>query len=131
MDISKIRSLIEIFGQSRLAELVVSEGGTSVRILRGDGAPSAPATVMPPPVPKEAPHSIRAPMFGIVHATPNPGAAPFVSPGDRVEPGQPVCVIEAMKVFSVVAADRAGTVARILFEDGAEVDVDQPLVEYA
>ncbi|RWR12109.1 acetyl-CoA carboxylase biotin carboxyl carrier protein [Paenirhodobacter populi] len=130
MDISKIRSLIEIFGQSRLAELVVSEEGTTVRILRGEAAPEAPATVAPPP-PKEAPHSIRAPMFGIVHATPNPGAAPFVSPGDKVEPGQPLCVIEAMKVFSVIAADRAGTIARILFEDGAEVDVDQPLVEYA
>ncbi|RWR10222.1 acetyl-CoA carboxylase biotin carboxyl carrier protein [Paenirhodobacter populi] len=130
MDISKIRSLIEIFGQSRLAELVVSEEGTTVRILRGEAAPEAPVTVAPPP-PKEAPHSIRAPMFGIVHATPNPGAAPFVSPGDKVEPGQPLCVIEAMKVFSVIAADRAGTIARILFEDGAEVDVDQPLVEYA
>ncbi|MFT3690902.1 acetyl-CoA carboxylase biotin carboxyl carrier protein [Paenirhodobacter sp.] len=101
----------------------------SVRILRGDAAPLPPAPP-PAPVPQKA-ATIRAPMFGIVHAAPNPGAAPFVSVGDRVEPGQPVCVIEAMKVFSVIAADRAGTIARILFEDGAEVDVDQPLVEYA
>ncbi|HEY0275136.1 MAG TPA: acetyl-CoA carboxylase biotin carboxyl carrier protein subunit [Paenirhodobacter sp.] len=97
-----------------------------MRILRGEATSATVETL-----PKEAPHCIRAPMFGIVHATPNPGAAPFVAPGDKVEPGQPVCVIEAMKVFSVVAADRAGTIARILFQDGAEVDVDQPLVEYA
>lgn len=128
MDIPKIRSLIEIFGQSRLAELVVSENGTTVRILRG-AAPGAVEAA--PEVVEQASHVIRAPMFGIVHAAPNPGAPPFVAPGDKVEAGQPVCVIEAMKVFSVIAADRAGTVAGVLFEDGAEVEVDQPLVEFA
>jgi acetyl-CoA carboxylase biotin carboxyl carrier protein len=129
MELEKIRILLELFGASRLNEMTVTEGGTTIRMARSTAAP----------VPQQAPATkavsvaatLNAPMFGIVHRAPDPGAAPLVQVGDTVAAGQPICVIEAMKVFNTVHADRAGTIARVLFEDGAEVEADQPLVEYA
>ncbi|WP_435171093.1 acetyl-CoA carboxylase biotin carboxyl carrier protein [Falsirhodobacter sp. 1013] len=128
MDLEHIRQLLELFGRSRLQELTLTEGDTTIRVLRGEAAAAAPAAV---PAQTQAGHAVASPMFGIVHKSPNPGAAPFVKVGDTVAEGQPICTIEAMKVFNLVAADRAGTVARILFEDGGEVEAGQPLVEFA
>ncbi|MEV4657284.1 biotin/lipoyl-containing protein [Micromonospora sp. NPDC049301] len=89
--------------------------------------PGPPAALTRPPMPGRA--AVRAPIVGTFYRSPEPGAAPFVAVGDLVRPGQPVAIVEAMKLMNEVAADRAGRVAAILVEDGQPVEYDQPLVE--
>ncbi|MFD6682668.1 acetyl-CoA carboxylase biotin carboxyl carrier protein [Micromonospora parva] len=89
--------------------------------------PGAPPAVIRPPVPGRA--AVRAPIVGTFYRSPEPGARPFVAVGDLVRPGQPVAIVEAMKLMNEVTADRAGRVAAILVEDGQPVEYDQPLVE--
>ncbi|WP_459575412.1 acetyl-CoA carboxylase biotin carboxyl carrier protein [Cupriavidus sp. 8B] len=72
-----------------------------------------------------------APLFGIVHLRPSPDEPAFVQPGQTVEAGQTVCVIEAMKVFNAVLAERDGMVEAVLVESGNEVDAGQPLIRFA
>ncbi|MEU8179513.1 acetyl-CoA carboxylase biotin carboxyl carrier protein [Micromonospora sp. NPDC049044] len=90
-------------------------------------------TVDPPGAPVRAPApgraAVRAPIVGTFYRAPEPGAKPFVAVGDLVRPGQPVAIVEAMKLMNEVSADRAGRVVAILVEDGHPVEYDQPLVE--
>ncbi|MET8090561.1 acetyl-CoA carboxylase biotin carboxyl carrier protein [Micromonospora sp. NPDC005220] len=90
-------------------------------------APGAPPAVIRPPVPGRA--AVRAPIVGTFYRAPEPGARPFVAVGDLVRPGQPVAIVEAMKLMNEVTADRAGRVVAVLVEDGQPVEYDQPLVE--
>ncbi|MET8279956.1 acetyl-CoA carboxylase biotin carboxyl carrier protein [Micromonospora sp. NPDC005174] len=89
--------------------------------------PGPPAALIRPPVPGRA--AVRAPIVGTFYRAPEPGARPFVAVGDLVRPGQPVAIVEAMKLMNEVSADRAGRVVAILVEDGQPVEYDQPLVE--
>ncbi|MFI6781276.1 acetyl-CoA carboxylase biotin carboxyl carrier protein [Micromonospora sp. NPDC050276] len=89
--------------------------------------PAAPPAVSRPPVPGRA--AVRAPIVGTFYRASEPGARPFVAVGDLVRPGQPVAIVEAMKLMNEVTADRAGRVAAILVDDGQPVEYDQPLVE--
>ncbi|MCO1594959.1 acetyl-CoA carboxylase biotin carboxyl carrier protein subunit [Micromonospora sp. RHAY321] len=89
--------------------------------------PGPPAALIRPPVPGHA--AVRAPIVGTFYRAPEPGAAPFVAVGDLVRPGQPVAIVEAMKLMNEVVADRAGRVVAILVDDGQPVEYDQPLVE--
>ncbi|WP_435795697.1 acetyl-CoA carboxylase biotin carboxyl carrier protein [Micromonospora zamorensis] len=90
-------------------------------------APGPPAALIRPSVPGRA--VVRAPIVGTFYRSPEPGAGPFVAVGDLVRPGQPVAIVEAMKLMNEVTADRAGRVVAILVEDGQPVEYDQPLVE--
>ncbi|MGI5520694.1 acetyl-CoA carboxylase biotin carboxyl carrier protein [Micromonospora sp. CA-259024] len=90
-------------------------------------APGPPAALIRPMVPGRV--AVRAPIVGTFYRAPEPGAAPFVAVGDLVRPGQPVAIVEAMKLMNEVAADRAGRVVAILAEDGQPVEYDQPLIE--
>ncbi|MDG4757857.1 MULTISPECIES: biotin/lipoyl-containing protein [unclassified Micromonospora] len=90
-------------------------------------APGPPAALIRPPVPGRA--TVRAPIVGTFYRAPEPGAAPFVAVGDLVRPGQPIAIVEAMKLMNEVVADRAGRVSAILVEDGHPVEYDQPLLE--
>ncbi|MET8233211.1 biotin/lipoyl-containing protein [Micromonospora sp. NPDC005298] len=90
-------------------------------------APGPPAALIRPPVPGRA--AVRAPIVGTFYRSPEPGAAPFVAVGDLVRPGQPIAIVEAMKLMNEVTADRVGRVTAILVEDGQPVEYDQPLVE--
>ncbi|MGC4770301.1 acetyl-CoA carboxylase biotin carboxyl carrier protein [Micromonospora sp. DT44] len=90
-------------------------------------AAGPPAALIRPPVPGRA--AVRAPIVGTFFRAPEPGARPFVAVGDLVRPGQPVAIVEAMKLMNEVSADRAGRVVAILVEDGQPVEYDQPLVE--
>ncbi|WP_231640203.1 biotin/lipoyl-containing protein [Micromonospora sp. NRRL B-16802] len=85
------------------------------------------ASLIRPPVPGRT--AVRAPVVGTFYRAPEPGAGPFVAVGDLVRPGQPVAIVEAMKLMNEVTADRAGRVAAILVQDGQPVEYDQPLVE--
>jgi len=70
---------------------------------------------------------VRAPMVGTFYASPSPDAEPFVSLGQRINEGETMCIIEAMKMFNQIEAETSGTVVAILVENGQPVEFDQPL----
>ena len=87
-------------------------------------APSAPA----PADPVDLPGAVTSPMVGTAYMAAEPGAEPFVKIGDRVSAGQTLMIIEAMKTMNHIPAPRAGTVRRILVEDGTPVEYGAPLM---
>lgn len=141
MDLDHIKALIELMAASDLSEMEVSEGGWTLRLSRRAAAlPAMPSTApaprraaaVPPPEPNPAPSpDLRAPLSGVIHLQAEPGAPPFVRPGATVAAGATLCLIEAMKVFNTVRAERAGTIAAVLVENGAEVDAGQTLMRIA
>ncbi|HRF43607.1 MAG TPA: acetyl-CoA carboxylase biotin carboxyl carrier protein [Candidatus Competibacteraceae bacterium] len=156
MDIRKIKKLIELLETSGIAEIEIKEGEDSVRISRyphsntpmvmappmwaGPSYNPPPAGPMPAAVPIAAPavpvsepetlkgHVLRAPMVGTFYRSASPGSKPFIEIGQQVNAGDPVCIIEAMKMFNQIEADHAGAVTRILVENGQPVEYDQPLL---
>lgn len=72
-------------------------------------------------------HVLKSPIVGTFYAAPSPGAPPFVKVGDRVEAGQTICLVEAMKLMNEIEADASGEVAQILVENGQPVEYGQPL----
>ncbi|KAJ4707342.1 Biotin carboxyl carrier protein of acetyl-CoA carboxylase [Melia azedarach] len=91
-------------------------------------AASAPAPALPPPAKPASSHPpLKCPMAGTFYRCPAPGEPPFVKVGDKVQKGQIVCIIEAMKLMNEIEADQSGTVTEILVEDGKSVSVDMPL----
>jgi len=133
-----VRTLAAIMRADGITELDIAYGAVSVR-LRGGRAAAAPveAAVLPPPVdlaePEESAggHLITAPMIGTFYTSPSPGTPPFVEVGDRVEAGQTIGIIEAMKILNEIAADRAGVVAALLVGNGQPVEYGSPLVRLA
>ena len=89
-------------------------------------APAAPA----PAAPVAVAHAVAAPLVGTFYSSPGPGKPPFVKVGDMVKKGQPVCIVEAMKLFNEIGATEDGKVTAILCADGEAVDKDQPLIAY-
>ena len=85
---------------------------------------------VPPTGPAEHPgrRVVRAPLVGTFYRAPQPGAPPFVTPGDAVEEGETLGIVEAMKLMNHVTADRAGRVVEVLAGDGEPVEYDQPLM---
>jgi acetyl-CoA carboxylase biotin carboxyl carrier protein len=143
----EVERLIELFEASDLQTLHVLRPDLEVFLSRNagdDGAPWAsaapPATpVTPQPETEPAPppepaavsagtHVVRAPMVGTVYASPEPGMPPFVQTGERVEASSTVCLIEAMKLYTAVAADVEGVVEEILFSNGQSVEYGQELL---
>lgn len=76
----------------------------------------------------QAAHAVRSPLVGTFYAAPSPGSEPFVRVGDRVEPGQQVGIVEAMKLMNAIVTDQGGTVLDTPAGDGESVEYDQPLV---
>lgn len=149
MDIRKIKKLIELLEESGIAEIEIKEGEEAVRISRhpapGAATPmlmqAAPMPVAAAPALPAAPlavveaapaapvgHALKSPMVGTFYRAPAPGAKPFVEVGQHVSAGDVVCVIEAMKMFNQIEADRAGTIGAVLVESGQPVEFDQPLI---
>jgi acetyl-CoA carboxylase biotin carboxyl carrier protein len=149
MDIRKIKKLIEMLEESNLAELEIKEGEGSVRISRTPSgvyvqpsapsfipaphaapAPAAAATPTAPADKAEAPagHAVKSPMVGTFYRSPSPGNPAFVEVGSQVKAGDPVCIIEAMKMMNQIQADKSGVISAILVGDGEPVEYDQPLV---
>lgn len=132
ISIARLRELIDLAGSGGVASVDVVESGTRIRISRtgtGPIPPLAPAerTTTAPTAVSPNRDCMTAPMFGILHLTPAPGAPPFVSPGERVTVGQQLCLIEAMKMFNPVHSDRDGRLDAILAEPGSEIARGQPL----
>lgn len=139
MDLSKIKTLIDFVGQSTITELTVTEKDTTVRIFRTGSAsvPDARSTQEPVVPARPAPsqdkvsHPVRSPIFGVLHVAAAPGEDAFVKLGDTVEAGQTLFIVEAMKVFNAIPAQRAGRIVRIVAIDGDEVEADDVLAEIA
>ncbi|SRR6266567_5460604 len=143
MDLRKLKTLIELVENSGIAELEISEGEERVRITRSTPPPVQPgaqmlgqaaSTLAPPPLagtPTAAPsegHIIKSPMVGTFYRAAAPGSGPFVEVGDTVAAGDPLCIIEAMKLMNEIEADQAGVIKAILVENGQPVEYGQPLV---
>lgn len=94
-------------------------------------APISSPTQVPAPSPsgmeKSSHQSLKCPMAGTFYQCSGPGEPPFVKVGDKVQKGQVVCIIEAMKLMNEIEADRSGTIVEVLVEDGKPVSVDTPL----
>jgi acetyl-CoA carboxylase biotin carboxyl carrier protein len=148
MDLRKLKSLIELFESSGIGELEIAEGEERVRITRAP-APGSQQTVVhatpqlsamlpavaapvPEPAPVAAPspegHVVKSPMVGTFYRAGAPGSKPFVEVGDTVQVGDPLCIIEAMKLMNEIEADQAGVVKAVLAENGQAVEYGQPLV---
>jgi acetyl-CoA carboxylase biotin carboxyl carrier protein len=142
MDIRKVKKLIELLEESGIAEIEIHEGEESVRISRhpsgatwvaspvaGQVAPAvAPgASAGESPAPPQEGHTITAPMVGTFYGAPAPGAKPFVQIGSKVEVGDTLCIIEAMKMMNQIECDTAGTIVAVLAENGEPVEFGQPL----
>ena len=145
MDIRKVKKLIELLEESGISEIEIHEGEESVRISRHPtgttwaappqmmmapaaapvGAQAAVEGAPPPPPP--AGHTVTAPMVGTFYGAAAPGAKPFVQIGSKIEIGDTLCIIEAMKMMNQIESDTAGTVVAILAENGEPVEFDQPL----
>lgn len=153
MDIRKIKKLIELVEESGISELEISEGEESVRISRSAPAASFPmmqqayaapmmqqqpalANAVATTAAVEAPaaaaeisgHIVRSPMVGTFYRTPSPDAKAFIEVGQKVNAGDTLCIVEAMKMMNQIEADKSGTVKAILVESGQPVEFDEPLV---
>lgn len=151
MDIRKIKKLIELVEESGISELEISEGEESVRISRAAPAASFPvmqqayaapvqqpalSTAVAPAAAEAAPaaaaeisgHIVRSPMVGTFYRTPSPDAKAFIEVGQKVNVGDTLCIVEAMKMMNQIEADKSGTVKAILVESGQPVEFDEPLV---
>ena len=147
MDIRKVKKLIELLEESGVAEIEIHEGEESVRISRyAANAPVAPAPVsvavpaagpaattpvaaLPEPAAPSAPsgHTVDSPMVGTFYRAPSPGASSFVEIGQRVNEGDTLCIIEAMKMLNQIEADKAGVVKAVLVENAEPVEYGQAL----
>jgi acetyl-CoA carboxylase biotin carboxyl carrier protein len=145
MDIRKVKKLIELIEESDVDEIEIHEGEESVRISRRSpqAAPaqayaSAPAPLAAPaaPAPEAAAapaarasgHTVKSPMVGTFYRSPSPDAASYTEVGKTVSVGDPICIVEAMKMMNQIEADKSGVVEAFLVEDGEPVEFDQPLV---
>ena len=136
-DVAFIRALAELLNENDLTELHVKRDygdndSLNVRVSRRMEAPAPisppPAAASPVPVAAAPADAVTSPMVGTVYMQAEPGAAPFISVGERVEEGDTLLIIEAMKTMNHIPAPRSGTVRRILVEDGAAVEYGTPLV---
>jgi acetyl-CoA carboxylase biotin carboxyl carrier protein len=134
-----VRALASLLQETGLTEIEYAVGERRIRVVRG--APPAAVTVaMPGPAVAAAaapaapvaaadlPGAIKAPMVGTAYLSPQPEAPPFIKVGDTVREGQPLLIIEAMKVMNQIPAPRAGKVTQILVADGTPVEFGQPLL---
>ncbi len=145
MDLRKLKKLIDLVQESGIAELEITEGEEKVRISRATVAAQtavtqAPqATVIPvaaaaataaasteAPAPVEG-HVVKSPMVGTFYRAASPGAKAFVEVGDRVNPGDTLCIIEAMKLLNEIEADQGGLIKEVYVENGQPVEYGEPL----
>lgn len=148
VDTKLVRELAEMLGDTGLSEIEVEDGERKIRVSRAATA-AAPAVAAPPVATAPAPavqapaaapaeatgadaaapaNALPSPMVGTAYMASEPGAAPFVSVGQKVAKGDTVLIVEAMKVMNPITAPEGGTVSAILVEDGQPVEFGQPLL---
>ncbi len=149
MDLRKLKTLIDLVSESNISELEITEAEGKVRIVKAGlvpattmmvAAPAAPAamataaapTAAAAAAPESAPavetgHTVTSPMVGTFYRASSPGGTPLVDLGSTVKEGEPMCIIEAMKIMNEIEATQSGTVTKILCQDGQPVEFGQPL----
>lgn len=149
MDAKEIKELIEFLIDKDVAEFELERGDVKMRMKRASAPAPAPATAFGPsspvvisasaapvPTPSHTPaveaeeaglYIVRSPIVGTFYESPSPGAPAFVKPGDEVEAGDPLGIIEAMKLMNEIETDVAGTVVKRHVENGQPVEYGQPL----
>jgi acetyl-CoA carboxylase biotin carboxyl carrier protein len=154
MDLRKLKTLIDLVSESNISELEITEADGKVRIVKADPhAPSPPMMMIAPtPVPMaaapparsaaaiaadeaeaaaiaaaETGHIVKSPMVGTFYRAASPGGKALVEIGSTIKSGEPVCIIEAMKIMNEIEADESGTISKILCENGQAVEFGQPL----
>ena len=136
---SEIFELLDRFERSSAVTMKVSVGGDTLELSRaGSPTPAAPAAApaaaapaaAPAPAPAEEGLLIRAPLVGTFYAASAPGQPPLVKPGDTVKKGQTVCLIEAMKMMSEIAAPCDCVIEAALAKDGELLAFDAPIFRY-
>ena len=90
-------------------------------------AAAAPAAPAAPVDPDAGLHIVKSPIVGTYYGSPSPGAAPFVAVGDRVEKGQVICIVEAMKLMNEIESDAAGEIVKCFVTNGQPIEFGQPL----
>ncbi len=156
-DVADLKQLIEFLKEYQVAEFDLDRGDLKIRLKfnqqqaapagLGDlarliasapqaaGQATASAVPAAPAAPQEAAaadaeaglHMVKSPIVGTYYGSPSPGAAPFVVPGDRIEKGQVICIIEAMKLMNEIESDAAGEVVKCLVSNGQPIEFGQPL----
>ncbi|MGC1462804.1 MAG: acetyl-CoA carboxylase biotin carboxyl carrier protein [Terracidiphilus sp.] len=115
-------------GLSELARLIASAPQGAGQASAGSAQFSATAPPSAPAADPEAGlHMVKSPIVGTYYGSPSPGAAPFVAPGDQVEKGQVICIVEAMKLMNEIESDAAGEVVKCLVSNGQPIEFGQPL----
>jgi len=149
-----LKELIEFLKQYQVAEFDLDRGDLKIRLkfnqppgaglsdlARALGSapaaapmPSAPVTVPPAAPASAAPaesgeelHIVKSPIVGTFYSSPSPGAGAFVSPGDRVDKGQVICIVEAMKLMNEIEADAGGEIVKCFVTNGQPIEFGQPL----
>lgn len=147
MDIRKIKKLIALIEKTNISEIKLREGDTSLKICRSEifdnnsnikndhfnqnqekSFYNKKNSYTQPQSTKKNIHVIRSPMVGVFYRAPSPKENPFVEIGQKIQVGDTICIIEAMKMMNQIQSDRNGTVRSILLEDGQSVEFDEPLV---
>jgi acetyl-CoA carboxylase biotin carboxyl carrier protein len=151
-DMKDLRELIEFLKQHGVAEFDVDRGDLKLRlkfaqqeassaglsdlarlVVTAPAAPAQPAaqappTPEPPPADPDAGlHVVKSPIVGTYYGSQSPGAAPFVVPGDHVEKGQVICIVEAMKLMNEIESDASGEVVKCFISNGQPIEFGQPL----
>ena len=155
MNQKELKELVEFLIEKDITEFELERGDVKVRIKRGTPAAqteriiavpaaqaalqvpvaTAPGSTPPPPAtttdapaaPSEELHMVRSPIVGTYYESPSPGSPPFVKPGDSVELGQVLCIVEAMKLMNEIEADVAGEVVKLLVKNGQPIEYNQEL----
>ena len=153
MDLRKLKTLIDLVSESNISELEITEADGKVRIVKSDGQPvvaampmmqapqivaapvqaAAPVAAAAAPAAAPAPaaetgHIVKSPMVGTFYRASSPNAKPFAEVGQQVKEGDPICIIEAMKIMNEIEADKTGTITKILIENGQPVEFGQSLI---
>jgi len=149
MDLRKLKTLIDLVSDSNITELEITEDDGKVRIVKSapvaavaapvaapaplvvpvaaSAAPAAAPAAEPAAPPAPTGHVVKSPMVGTFYRSSSPGAKAFADVGTVVKEGDPICIIEAMKIMNEIEADKAGTVTQVLVENGQAVEFGQPL----
>jgi len=140
IDPDAIRALASVLSETGLTEIEIAEKDSRIRVVRAVSPAAAPLVFAPPsPAPAQAPAAaevdaaahpgaVVSPMVGVAYLSPEPGAPPFVTPGQRVTAGQTLLLIEAMKTFNQIKAPKDGTVARVLVTNSTPVEYGEALM---
>ncbi len=147
MDLRKLKTLVDLVSESNISELEITEAEGKIRIVKSPAAtmmaPFAPGPVTlvapqavaggvlapaePAAEPEPSGHVVKSPMVGTFYRASSPGAKPFIEIGQEVKVGEPLCIIEAMKIMNEIEADASGTVTKVLAENGQAVEFGQAL----